>query len=193
MPQAPTRLATYLVSIYSDGDPIRRVLTAEKAEALVEAGFGVTLATEQHLTHALAARELREHTGLTVILKPHEYVINMRLDPTQAGFVVAIADLRELRTGFTVQRVGTRMYSFGKTESGKWVGTTPITIWDEEHEPYFMRTFGSAHTSLIEWREQVAWERDCARPGTAAFPLDTYQKALVNPNCTPDRIHRHWK
>jgi hypothetical protein len=141
---------------------------------MVAKGAQVEELDDQHMMSVIALRQVEDVTGHHIILKPGEKVTNMQVTPDLVTVVIRVVDAREVSMGFQVRRVGMRLYAF-QLKDNTWMGQPPMTAWDEDFEPQFLRGYGQG-PNLAEWLDRLWFARECGRPGTARNPLDSFQR-----------------
>jgi len=170
---------------------VNMVLSVEKADTLREMGAWVEEHPNQNMVSNVALRQVFERTGHQVILKPFERVADMTVTSTQIIVLLDVVACDEVSQGIMVRGQGKRLYSFEIAADGRWLGAPPITSWDEDFEPQFIRGYGKS-VNLKEWLDNLWFARDCYRPGTSSNPMDSYTRVTDIVSSSPV-MGTHWK
>lgn len=106
----------------------------------------------------------REHTGLTFNIRPFERVLKVRLEDTGAAILVSTYQIRQMARGWRLLKKGERLVSFAPASDGTWKQIGKLDVWDESFEPITVSESGRSR-SVLEWIDQMRWERSCYRLG----------------------------
>lgn len=138
-------------------------------------------------THAELLREFRKATGYTIPIRPFERIIKTVVNDDRVAVMVETYRYTETRYEFRFTNHGKRIIEW---DHGR---PTSVTMWDDEFgiefTPFVIRKSGHASTDA-EIRDQIAFERDCYRPGTSRTPLDSYRRIQMAPST--DKMERYW-
>lgn len=104
----------------------------------------------------------RKTTGKPFYLRLGEELIESNISDTSVMLMIRTVTIKEYVVGYKVTAQGTRLIICKLETDGEW-SVTQMTNWDETFRPYEVGTRGGKSES--EYREQVAWEDDCYRPG----------------------------
>jgi hypothetical protein len=184
-------LTLFLVKADKYSDTMMKVVAGpEKKLELEQSGFYLEPAEDQGYKSQIALRNVFDLTGHQIILKSGESVQNLVITPNQVSVVLNVVDWREKGQGFEVKGLGVRLYSF-MNNTGSWLPVgKPVTVWEEDFKPEFVRTHGRS-VSPTEWVEALWFARECARPGSSSNPMDTYERTLEG--YSSDTMQAHWK
>lgn len=169
-------------------DPFKFVIPRHQEIMFREAGVYIEVLEDQSMLSVLALRQIENTTGHHITLKPFEKVTNMRVDKDAVAVVLRVVETKDVSHGFEIKRMGYRVYGFNKVDVG-WIGQKTITVWDEDFEPQFVRTFGTG-VNLAEWIDKIWYARECGRPGTSKNPLDTYDRTVSGGGL--NKMKSHW-
>lgn len=87
-----------------------------------------------------------------------------------------------------------------KGESGvviytRWVIKEDMTIWEEDFEGYSDDVRRRVLTP-VEYHAKRNFEADCHRPGGGRFPMDSYDRTMIQPEGQNEKstvkMERHW-
>lgn len=128
-------------------------------------------------------REFKKATGYSVPIRPFERILKYVVTDDRVAVQLETFRYTETRYEFRFTGRGRRLLSY--------TGPTPesLTVWDEAFEPFVIRKTGHVKTER-ESLAQVAFERDCYRPGTSRAPLDNYARVQAGPST--DKMERYW-
>lgn len=138
--------------------------------------------------------QLRRATNQVVTLRPFDTVLKVQCDDDKAAILIETFRYKETAREIRFTERGTKLISFAKCTDqlptyGRWAVAGEMILWDDEFVPFIHVKFGKS-VSPREHAEQVAWERQCYRPGTSRNPLDNYERVLAGP--TTDAMERYW-
>lgn len=170
-------------------EPFKFVVQSERIDLMREAGASIEILEDQSMCSVLALRQIKEKTGHTIILKQFEKVLGYSYEENLVTVTLSVVDAREVSQGFEIKRIGTRMYGFQLADE-KWLGQVPITAWDEEYAPQFVRSNGRS-VNLKEWLDNLWFARECARPGSLSNPMDTYER--TTDSYASSKMAKHWR
>lgn len=70
-----------------------------------------------------------------------------------------------------------------------WLPQAPMLDWDDDFKPVVHAKFNGK--TFAEARESETWARDCHRPGSGRFPLDSFDRT-VSGDPTTKAMDKHW-
>ena len=129
-----------------------------------------------------ALGEVRDLTGSVVYLRPLEQVETVKIEDGLVSISIATCSYVETSTSYRIKKRGYRVIQFKL--KGYW-HRTEQTFWLDEHCHDIVHKYDSVLTAL-EAKAKRAWERECARPGTARLPMDSAEAA------EGERMLKHW-
>ncbi len=123
--------------------------------------------------------------GVECKTRQHEKIINIAIDDTTISALVEIYDRRETSRQITYTRHIERLIRWNTT-----TGQKKTVDWvDPDYVPEIEILFGRSVTPA-EHTAEIAFERDCYRPGSARSPLDNHRRVQAGP--TTDAMERYW-
>ncbi len=131
--------------------------------------------------------------GIQVRLGPEEYVTKVKVDGDTVTVLHTVVKMRDLVRESCVTHRGVRMLRYTRDTAWRWRLDTSFDNIEPVEETH--RKMGRVYTDQSH-AEQLEWERDCARPGTAHSPIDTYDRTFQatydSTVETTDHMLRHW-
>lgn len=158
------------------------------------------------LTRMLTPIQLRAKIESTINqrlrLRLYEQVVKVNLtDDTctilTEGFIVEHL-ARETRYKGRYQRMMEYVYKARPDMPGVfyWQRTGEMKIPDPDFIPIAEATHRRVLTP-VEWHDKRNFEASCYRPGTKNFPMDNYDRAMIEPGThdfeqSPPKMRKHW-
>jgi hypothetical protein len=133
---------------------------------------------------------VRAKTGHQLKLGPFDRIKRVSFDD-EANMVrvtVETADYVEQARSYVVKRTGLRMICYTPRAGRLRWEREDMEVWDEDSGytvPKGDYTPGRAE-------ESAEWAELCYRPGTAATPLDNWERTASDPIYSPTRMQKHW-
>lgn len=136
---------------------------------------------------------VRKATGTMFVLRPYECLDEIRV---KDGLIVIRVRCQQVRTTHNrtvIVRQGIRLYALRRNSDGVWKHEKPVTAWNDDNGPTKIIVEAGRVNTPDEARAQDEWEQICNRPGTARYPLDSYERTQDSlAKDSPKRMRKWW-
>lgn len=148
--------------------------------------------------------QVEEILGFDLRLRMYETLDKVKLTDDEIVVTTTFYRVQELKRETRFTGCGTRAMQFKRVEhqlpSGipiyTWHKANEFSFMDPEFVPSTLATLRRVETPS-EWNDQRQWEADCYRPGSESFPMDNYDRTLIQPQSDNEKSHdnmvRHWQ
>jgi hypothetical protein len=106
--------------------------------------------------------EVRRVTGQPITLRLGEELLQTSVSDQTVMLVIRTVRIQERYVGYKVTAQGTKLIICELGSDGIW-SIVKTVAWDPDFVPYEVGTIGGK--SEADYRDHVAWEDDCFRPG----------------------------
>jgi len=145
----------------------------------------------EDLTPAQKLAQIRDAIGMPVYLRPYEKITQMCINDTGASITIDTYSYDEMKYEVRFTGHASRMRSWMKLADGSFMELPPITIWDDDFQPFTERIRGHS-ISPEEYNDRRDWEAMTHRPGTSHTPLDSCSRTLEDAGTESDKMYRYW-